>query len=201
MNENIFIKNYNKNNKDFFLEKENDILYLKSKNKKWSPFYIDFNDFHKRIDKNQEIIKAFKINKNSNLSILDTTAGMGRDSFILANFNSKVTMIERNKVIFFLLKNAIENSLKNENFKKILENIKLINEDSIKFLKNNKLKNIDIIYIDPMFPKNNKKKLVKKIIVKRMIKSPTITETIKPTYQIKGKLIRFDIYQNNNLFN
>lgn len=225
MKELDIINTFNISNSYYCLEREKNILFLKSKvNLKWKPFWIDFlsNDILRRKgDFNQELIKAVGLKKNTSLNILDTTAGLGRDSFILATCGAKITMLERNKIIYLLLQNGLERAKENDNIKNIIDNISLINQDSIEYLQN-KLDNVDIIYIDPMFPQSNKSRLVKKdmqifrdivgddldskrllelalkqqvkkVVVKRMLKSPYIND-YKPNFELKGTTTRFDIY-------
>ena len=223
------IEKFNKENDKFSLFFDNGNLFLKSKiHKDWLPFTIDFSSkefLRRKDDKNQEILKAIGIKKDSNLKILDTTAGLGRDSFILANFGCKITMLERNPIIFLLLQNAIENSKNNSEIAKTTQNMTLINQNSIEYL-NNLKENFDVIYIDPMFPKTNKSRLVKKdmqifreivgddldsgkllelalqqnvkrVVVKRMKKAEYLANK-KPNFEIVGNTTRFDVYTINN---
>lgn len=222
-----FIENFNKNNSNFRLFRKDNVLYLQSiQNKNWLPFFIDFssNEIIRRknqMNNSQEISKAIGIKKDFKPKILDTTAGQGRDSFLLASLGCEMTMLERNSIIFLLLNNAIANAKNNVELVDIINRMTLINQDSIEFLKNNK-EHFDVIYIDPMFPKSNKSRLVKKdmqifreivgddldstellkyalqqntkrVVVKRMLNSPFINN-LKPNFQIKGKTTRFDVY-------
>lgn len=218
------IENFNQKNENFSLFLKDNKLFLKSKNhEEWLPFSIDFlsPDLLRRKDqKNQGLIKAIGIKNNYKPKVLDTTAGLGRDSFILANFGCKVVMLERNPIIYLLLNNAIENA-ENSQIKDIIDNLMLINVDAITYLQS--LKDcFDVIYIDPMFPKTNKSRLVKKdmqifreivgddvdssqllelalkqsvnrVVVKRMRKSPYLLGK-KPSFEISGNTTRFDVY-------
>ena len=215
-------------NDDFILERDIDnILTLKSLNHKdWLPFFIDFtsNDIIRRKDQmgmNQDIVKAMGIKKDFKPKILDTTAGLGRDSFLLASLGCEVIMLERNPIIFELLFDAICRAKNNEELSTIVNKMNLINKDSIEFL-NEGAGFFDAIYIDPMFPKSKKSRLVKKdmqvfreivgddldsgnllklaisknvsrVVVKRMLKSEYIAN-LKPNFEIKSKTIRFDVY-------
>lgn len=224
----LSIDNHHFINDDFILERNTDnILTLKSLNHKdWLPFFIDFtsNDINRRKDQiglNQDIAKAMGIKKDFKPKILDTTAGLGRDSFLLASLGCEVTMLERNSAIFQLLADAIFRAKNNEELRSIINNMNLINKDSIEFL-NEVAGFFDVIYIDPMFPKSKKSRLVKKdmqvfreivgddldssnllklaisknvgrVVVKRMLKSEYIGD-LKPNFEIKSKTIRFDVY-------
>lgn len=227
-NNNLDIKKSNLFNDNFQLFKEGDVLYLKSLiHKDWLPFSISFlsNDIIRRknqIGLKQEIAKAIGIKNDYKPCILDTTAGFGRDSFLLASLGCQITMLERNPVIYSLLQNAIDNGKKNLEIAEILNRMNLINQDSISYLKDLKDNLFDVIYIDPMFPKSKKSRLVKKdmqvfreivgddldslellnlalkqkvkrIVVKRMINSEYLNN-LKPQFEIKGKTTRFDVY-------
>src|SRR3989344_1237146 len=50
--------------------------------------------------KNQLIAKAVGIKPNVTLSVLDVTAGLGRDAFVLATLGCDVLMCERSDIIF-----------------------------------------------------------------------------------------------------
>ena len=227
LDENYIIQEFNKSNEDFRIFKKDNIIFLQSiKRNDWLPFSINFssNNFIRRKNQanSQDIIKAIGIKVNLiKPKVLDTTAGQGRDSFILASLGCNITLLERNKVIYLLLKNAIENAKNNDELKNIVKNMTIINQDSVKFLENNN-DFFDVIYLDPMFPKSKKSRLVKKdmqifreivgndldsskilesalksntkrVVVKRMNKSDFL-DNKKPNFSIKGTSIRFDVY-------
>lgn len=226
-----FMELFNNSNSDFRLYKKNNIIYLESlKHKDWLPFSIDFSSNRiinrkNQLGINQEISRAVGIKKDYKPTVLDTTAGLGRDSFMLASLGCEITMLERNPVIYLLLKNAIDNAKENFEIADTINKMHLINQDSIDFLKNNK-EPFDVIYIDPMFPKSKKSRLVKKdmqifreivgddldssellnlslkrntkrIVVKRMTGSEYINN-LKPNFEIKGTTTRFDVYTPTN---
>ena len=143
LDENYIIQEFNKSNEDFRIFKKDNIIFLQSiKRNDWLPFSINFssNNFIRRKNQanSQDIIKAIGIKGNLiKPKVLDTTAGQGRDSFILASLGCDITLLERNKVIYLLLKNAIENAKNNDELKNIVKNMTIINQDSVKFLENN----------------------------------------------------------------
>ncbi len=115
--------------------------------------------------KGQDIAKAIGLNKLKNPTVLDLTAGMGGDAFVLATLGCHVTMVERNTVIHALLKDALDRaSLKNDaELQEIMARIKLIQQDSLIMLDElNETDLPDVIYIDPMFPNRTKAAQVKK---------------------------------------
>ena len=78
-----------------------------------TPFVIDFFDktLQYRIKqasiKKEAIARAMGLKSHTSPLILDTTAGLGRDSFLLASLGFQVQMLERSPIIHALLKNAI----------------------------------------------------------------------------------------------
>ena len=195
------------------------VLYLKDCNNIAKPIYVDFTEYNKV---SNELVKACGISKKNKINILDCTAGLCKDSFILANTNCNVIAIEKNNIVFALLQDGFERGYTNENIKKVLNNITLYNDDSVNFLKKTD-KEFDCIYLDPMFDKSKKSRLVKKemqffhnlieendnkqdlfylalektknrVVVKRPLHSEFLINNIKPSFQVKGKTIRYDVY-------
>ncbi|CAL4324844.1 class I SAM-dependent methyltransferase [Buchnera aphidicola] len=196
-------------------------------NKKIEFLSINFisgkNNFRRKYNRKKEIlIRAVRIKKQKKIIILDATAGLGKDSFILASFGYKVFMIEKNKIIYNLLKNCLYRTFEDSKIGSwVKKNMILFHKNSLNFLKSKKIIP-DVIYLDPMFLKNrrsstkkdisilkiilhgkkNTKNLLKKsilfakkkVVVKRFLKAPHL-EKIKPTNIIYGKKYRFDIYQ------
>lgn len=184
----------------------------------------DFGRMLKRVTHNnlshEMIVKAAKIkNHDYKPLVVDATAGMGEDSFLLAAAGFNVKMYERDVVVAALLKDTIRRAMEDEILSKIVCNMELIEEDSIVAM--TKLDYTpDIVVLDPMFPERQKSGLVKKkfqlihllekpcfdeeellqaavgtgagkIIVKRPIKGPYLGN-VKPSYSIEGKVIRYD---------
>lgn len=58
--------------------------------------------------KGQAIAKAAGLNKGATPSVLDGTAGLGRDAFVLASLGCKVQMVERNPVVAALLEDGLQ---------------------------------------------------------------------------------------------
>jgi 16S rRNA (guanine1516-N2)-methyltransferase len=166
MKNNLNLQNTNKN---FNLKLENDILILENIEEK-SSIFVDFTSTKslKRINEQgilkQDICKAIGFNKTKDLSILDCTAGLGRDSFIFASITTnKVLMLERNSTSYALLENGLKRLKEFKENNKLIEIAKkldLINIDAEEFLTTNSQK-FDIIYLDPMFSGENQKKSAK----------------------------------------
>lgn len=114
----------------------------------------------------QAIAKAIGLKAGNTPSVLDTTAGLAGDAFVLATLGCPIILIERSPIIFSLIENAIERASLNESFSPILQQgFDVINIDSIDYITQqltNKEPSPDVIYIDPMYPDRKKSALVKK---------------------------------------
>lgn len=101
----------------------------------------------------------------SHMTVFDLTAGLGRDSFVLANKGAHVTMIERDSIISTLLKDALRRLEWLESLRAVegdlSKRLSLHCTDAQQFLSSQDY-SPDVIYLDPMFPARTKKALVKK---------------------------------------
>jgi 16S rRNA (guanine1516-N2)-methyltransferase len=141
------------------------------KNRFLSVLYVDFvhgkNGY--RLAQNstikQPLARAVGIKPGNRPVILDATAGLGGDSFVLAALGCQMTLCERNPVIRALLQDGIERALLSPLTSAIFsKNIQLLPVDSISFLKGDKkLKDhFSTIYLDPMYPHSTSTALGKK---------------------------------------
>jgi 16S rRNA (guanine1516-N2)-methyltransferase len=169
--------------------------------------------------KNQLIGRAVGIKSSQTLSVLDVTAGLGRDAFVLATLGCDVVMCERSPDIYTLLREAMERASTEVWFQQL--SFKLIHADAIDYLAQLDWQP-DVIYIDPMYPPKSKsalpkqemillrevvgddldsatlfelarQKAKKRVVVKRARLAPMITDR-KPDVVFEGKSSRFDVY-------
>lgn len=161
------------------------------------------------------------------LTVIDATAGLGQDSFVLACLGCKVTMLERNTVIADLLADALQRGLNDPQIQQYIANMQLIRGDAVQLLQQLPgEKYPDVVYLDPMFPLREKSALVKqelrqlkdlvgddpdadqlldvarkiakrRVVVKRPRIAPYLNN-IKPHSEQIGKANRFDIYMPFN---
>jgi 16S rRNA (guanine1516-N2)-methyltransferase len=119
---------------------------------------------HRRRSGHNELLgKAVGVGKRSPLRVLDATAGLGRDSFVLADLGCEVLMCEREPMLHALLLEALE-ALHNGQDAWLVavgERLSLRNADS-RNLPQSLLSQLDVIYLDPMFPDRDKSAAVKK---------------------------------------
>jgi 16S rRNA (guanine1516-N2)-methyltransferase len=176
--------------------------------------------------KGQAIAKAAGLQSLKNPYILDATAGLGRDGFVLASLGAKIQMIERSPIIYQLLKDGLDRASQHEEVSKIAARISLLNANATEWMSASD-EMFDVVYLDPMFPKRDKTSLVKKemrvlqeilggdedadsllepaqlrakyrVVVKRPTGAPHLANK-KPSFQLEGKANRFDIYVNKSI--
>ena len=172
----------------------------------------------------QNLAKAIGMKFNKNRNIIDATAGLGYDSFILASLGAKVTLIERSQKIHELLQNGIDEGISfGGEIEKIINRMELLFGDSKDILP--KL-TPEVIMIDTMYKERKKTALVKnnmrlvreivgpdsdyiellkvalncaqnRVVLKQPRYAEPIKEIRKCSHQILGKTIRYDIFMTN----
>lgn len=91
--------------------------------------------------------------------IIDATAGMGRDAFLLASLGAKVTLIERSALMYDLLEEGMGRARAAGGINaQVIARMRLIKGDSIELLPG---LSPEIIVVDPMHPVRQKSALVK----------------------------------------
>ena len=172
--------------------------------------------------KGQAIAKAVGLNKGAIPHVLDATAGLGRDAFVLAALGCKVTMHERHPVVAALLYDGLLRAYQDTEIGEWMKAQVDMAFGSSHDLLNSTSIEPDVVYLDPMFPHREKSALVKKemrvfqslvgddhdaddllpfamklaskrVAVKRPDYAPFLDEQ-KPSMQITTKKNRFDVY-------
>ena len=172
----------------------------------------------------QNLAKAVGMKFNKNRNIIDATAGLGYDSFILASLGAKVTLIERSQKMHELLQNGINEGISfGGEIEKIINRMELLFGDSKDILP--KL-TPEVIMIDTMYKDRKKSALVKnnmrlvreivgpdtdyiellevalncaknRVVLKQPRYAEPIKDIKKCSHQIIGKTIRYDIFMTN----
>ena len=130
------------------------------------PVYVDFVDgklAHRRQyggGKKQPLARAIGLTSKNIPNVIDATAGMGRDSFVLASLGCQVKMIERSPVIAELLEDALVRARLDSDVSAIAERLSVICADACDYLPEAQPE--DVIYLDPMYPEKRKSAAVKK---------------------------------------
>ena len=175
----------------------------------------------------QMIAKAVGVQPGVRPQVLDATAGLGRDAFVLASLGCSMTLIERQPLIAALLEDGLARARQSAEVAPIAAQMRLLQGNAIELLSAWTDEAPQVIYLDPMFPHRDKSALVKKemrlfrplvgddldapallaaaltlashrVVVKRPRKAPCI-EGGKPSYVLEGKSSRYDIYTKKAL--
>lgn len=156
-------------------------------------------------------------------TVIDATAGMGHDAFLLACMGYHVLAIERSPLIAALLADGLRRALEDDHIRQVLsDRLTLKHADALEILQQPDI-TADVVYIDPMFPPKRKSSALPKkelqllriavgndpdasqlldiarrvarqrVVVKRSPHAPPLD---KPSTSIRSKLVRYDIYLN-----
>ncbi|MBB3062243.1 class I SAM-dependent methyltransferase [Microbulbifer rhizosphaerae] len=138
------------------------------------PVFVDFvggTAAHRRKyggGKGQQIAKAVGLRSGFYPGVVDATAGLGRDAFVLASLGCKVHMLERNPVVRALLRDGLERlqnaALEDVELAPIAQRLGLEESDvsARDWLQDQAPESIPVVYLDPMFPERGKSAGVKK---------------------------------------
>nr|WP_298140211.1 class I SAM-dependent methyltransferase [uncultured Pseudomonas sp.] len=197
------------------------------------PVRVDFVEgaaAHRRLfggGSGQMIAKAVGVQPGIRPRVLDATAGLGRDAFVLASLGCAMTLIERQPLVAALLEDGLARAQGDAQVGHIVAQMRLLQGNAIELMEAWQGEPPQVIYLDPMFPHRDKSALVKKemrlfrpfvgddqdapallaaalalashrVVVKRPRKAPCI-EGAKPGYALEGKSSRYDIYPKKKL--
>ncbi|CCK08985.1 FIG00554818: hypothetical protein [Cronobacter sakazakii 696] len=110
----------------------------------------------------EAVAKAVGIKGSYLPQVVDATAGLGRDAFVLASVGCHVRMLERNPVVAALLDDGLARGYQDAEIGPWLrERLQLIHASSLTALEAITPRP-DVVYLDPMFPHKQKSALVKK---------------------------------------
>lgn len=130
--------------------------------------YVDFVEgtmAHRRKfggGRGEAVAKAVGIKKDYLPDVVDATAGLGRDAFVLASIGCKVRMVERHPVVAALLEDGLKRAYLDPDIGEWMqERMTLIHASSAQALAEI-TPAPDVVYLDPMYPHKTKSALVKK---------------------------------------
>ncbi|MDC9581476.1 16S rRNA (guanine(1516)-N(2))-methyltransferase RsmJ [Xenorhabdus sp. PR6a] len=110
----------------------------------------------------EAVAKAVGIKKDYLPDVVDATAGLGRDAFVLASVGCHVRMLERHPVVAALLDDGLQRGYQDAEIGGWLkERLTLIHASGITALADI-TPPPDVVYLDPMYPHKQKSALVKK---------------------------------------
>ena len=169
------------------------------------------------------IAKACGIKKDFLPTIIDATAGFGKDSLLLASLGCTVTLLERSPLVAAMLANGWQRAQAEPYLQTILPRMRICHSDAKQWLLAlNTDERPDVVYLDPMFPDRGSSAKVKKdmqafhvavgtdddadallapalsVAKKRVVvKRPRHAEHLagqKPSLMYEGESSRFDVY-------
>jgi 16S rRNA (guanine1516-N2)-methyltransferase len=154
-------------------------------------------------------------------SVVDATAGLGRDAFLLASMGARVTLIERSPEVHALLRDALDRAhAAGPDFAEIIERMTLLHGDAKALLPG---LTAEVVVVDPMHPPRKNTALVKKemrvlrqlvgadpdaldlmqvalacaqkrVVLKWPLRADPLPGLRKPSHQIIGKTTRYDVF-------
>jgi 16S rRNA (guanine1516-N2)-methyltransferase len=169
----------------------------------------------------QDLAKAVGMKNGKNPFVIDATAGLGRDAFLLASLGARVTMIERSDKMHQLLSEAMAVArAAGGEFATIMDRMTLLHGDAKQLLPG---LSGHVILVDPMHPPRRNSALVKKEmrLIREIVgidddaeelmevalasardrvvlKWPRRAEAMKkippPSHQFLGKSTRYDVF-------
>jgi 16S rRNA (guanine1516-N2)-methyltransferase len=172
----------------------------------------------------QDLPKAAGFKPGINPHIIDATAGLGRDAFLLASLGATVTMIERSTDMHALLLDGMVRALDTGGVTaEIISRMTLIHGDAIQLLPS---LSPEIVFVDPMHPPRNKSALVKaemrqiraivgidddqtrlmqtalahasrRVVLKWPAKAAPMADIPPASHQIIGKSVRYDVFMRS----
>lgn len=168
----------------------------------------------------QLLARAVGLNKAADLSILDATAGLGRDAFTLAALGAHVVLVERQPLLLALLRDAHAHALADPAWHAVAARMTIVEADAATILAGDG--RWDVVHLDPMYPHRGKDALPQKemqllrelcgadddagqllapalaacrrrVVVKRPARAPFLDDR-EPAFQLTGTQARYDVY-------
>jgi 16S rRNA (guanine1516-N2)-methyltransferase len=172
----------------------------------------------------QPLAKALGLTDGKTPTIVDATAGLGRDSFLLASLGAQVVMIERSAKMHALLADGLERAAQEGGeLQEIVSRITLLLGDAKDLLPQ---LDVEAVLVDPMHPVRKKSALVKlelrqvreivgeddnalelmlvalqyaqkRVVLKWPINAEPVAGVRPFSHQIFGKTMRYDVFMNS----
>tara|TARA_R110002073_G_scaffold138908_4_gene288730 strand:+ start:897 stop:1736 length:840 start_codon:yes stop_codon:yes gene_type:complete len=121
--------------------------------------------------KSQSLAKAIGLDQKKGLCVVDATAGMAADSFVMACLGANVILLERSPVLALMIHEGLHSAAQSvaasvatndEVLGNIIQRMQLLHVDALDWLKQQENDSLEVVYLDPMFPERKKKAAVKK---------------------------------------
>ena len=169
----------------------------------------------------QHLPRAAGFVNASTPTVIDATAGLGRDAFLLASLGGHVTLLERSPEVHKLLQDGLSAArAAGPDVAEVVARMTLIHGDAKLLLSSLEA---DVVYVDPMHPPRKKSSLVRKemrllrqlvgedsdslelmqaalaaarkrVVLKWPLHADALDGLPKPSHQILGRTTRYDIF-------
>lgn len=177
--------------------------------------WVRLNDIKRRLQGEFSLARACGNKTGSALDVLDVTAGLGIDALALRARGNRLTLIEREPLLWALLSDLLRRA--------DAADVALHHMDAKTILAEQA--SFDVVYVDPMFTQRRKTALPNKrmqylgellhepvnenladfieqarrvarnrVVLKRRLRDP---EVLVPDWQIRGKTIRYDVFRGS----
>jgi 16S rRNA (guanine1516-N2)-methyltransferase len=142
-----------------------DVLALRDlRDEKMSPLFVDFASgaltYRRKhgFGKGQALGRAIGLKSGvANLKVVDATAGLGTDAFMMAALGCSVHAIERSGVVFALLEDgfkrlrALAEKSQDPELNELVSRMKFTHGDAASVMES-LAESPDVVYVDPMYP-------------------------------------------------
>lgn len=129
------------------------------------PVCVDFAEQQRKRHRGKELLLKAIGGRREGLRVVDATAGLGRDSFLMASYGAQVEMCERQGVVAALLSDGLARAGRDPSVAELAQQLSLYRGSAIDCLgrySERVERAPDVVYLDPMFPDSGKSALVKK---------------------------------------
>jgi len=177
--------------------------------------------FRRGGERGHPLVRAVGIKKDRIPSIVDATAGLGRDAFLLASAGAAITLIERSAKVHALLRDALARAAaESPALAEVIARMTLIHGDARTLLSELKP---DVVIVDPMHPPRRGTALVKqemrqlsaivgadedadelmrialasareRVVLKWPLRAAPLLAAPKPSHQFAGKTVRYEVF-------
>lgn len=111
----------------------------------------------------QPLARAAGLKQGARPQVIDATAGLGRDAFVLAGLGCRVRLLERSPIVAAVLENGLQRARTHGDTAAIAERMQTVAGDALELLAEMpEPQRPEVIYLDPMYPHRTKTALVKK---------------------------------------
>lgn len=167
----------------------------------------------------QDLVRACGLHKTPHLHLIDATAGLGRDAYVLACEGAQVTLLEQHPILAAMLLDGLHRARETAN----AVQSSFLQRMVVHWVRAQDWHEpADVVYLDPMFPPRQKSAAVKqdmqvlhrlaapandaetllawaqqrarkRVVVKRPRHAPPLGDQA-PSHQYQGASNRFDVY-------